>query len=98
MISNKLEDHLEDPYDIELVKKYNPMNIKTLHAAANYLGIKSLVHLCFIRIGTEIFINTNTNGSIKAIKQKFGVEGDYTIQVELDLKKKYPFMMINQNA
>jgi purine nucleoside phosphorylase len=60
------------------------------------LGIKSLANVCYVKIGTEIFINTNKVGSLNAIKEKYGIVGDYTIQVEVDLKKQYPFMNTNK--
>lgn len=70
---------MEDAFDRDLVKDYNPNSIKSLHSASNYLGIKSLNNVIYIKIGTEIFINTNKVGSLNAIKEKYNINGDYTI-------------------
>ena len=54
--------------------------------------MRNLKHLCYFYIGCKIFIDTNEPGALEKIKKEYGIESDYSINVEMDLKKQYPFL------
>ena len=46
----------------------------------------------YIRVGSEVFINTNESGAVTKMMQKFNIQSTYTIHTEQELKNKYPFL------
>ena len=82
IISNDIRKNCHGDYDANLASSYNLENIKILHQCASFFQIKSLVRLCYIRIGVEVFMNTNESGAVQKMMDKFGIAQAYTIHTE----------------
>jgi hypothetical protein len=92
VISGDLSKNASDPYDVYLVGSYQIVGIRPLHACAEFLQIESLSKLCLIRVGTEVYIDTNESGAVQKIMSKLKITQVYTVQTEVELKGKYPFL------
>lgn len=92
IISNVIKKNCRDDYDTALAMEYNLGNIKNLHSVASFFQIRSLARLCYIRIGIEVYMNTNESGAVGKMCDKFGITEPYTITTEQNLKSQYPFL------
>jgi hypothetical protein len=92
IISTDIRKNCHDEYDATLANSYNLENIKILHSCATFFQIRSLTRLCYIRIGCEVFMNTNESGAVQKMMDKFKIEHAYTIHTEQSLKNQYPFL------
>ena len=92
IISNDLRKNCKDDYDTKLISNYNLDTIKRLHSCASFFQIRSLTRLCYIRIGCEVYMNTNESGAVQKMMDKFSIMETYTIHTEQSLKNQYPFL------
>ena len=92
IISRDIRKNLSGDYDSDFANNYTMLTIKPIHACADYLQIFSLKELCQIRIGSDIYIDSDEPGSIHALMKEHGLTDVYTIQTEVGLKKNYPFL------
>ena len=92
IISNVIKKNCRDDYDTALIMQYDLNNIKLLHSVASFFQIRSLTRLCYIRIGIEVYMNTNESGAVTKMCEKFAITETYTITTEQALKNQYPFL------
>ena len=82
IISNVIKKNCRDDYDTALIMQYDLNNIKLLHSVASFFQIRSLTRLCYIRIGIEVYMNTNESGAVTKMCEKFAITETYTITTE----------------
>jgi len=86
--SNEIADAVEDSWDAEFIKSMSQDEVINLILACNYLDIKSLLELGLA------FIACNFKGkSVEQIASEYGIEQDFTPEVEEELKKEFPWAL-----
>jgi hypothetical protein len=83
IISHDLRKNLSDDWDSEFAASFTMLTIKPIHACAEYLQIFSLRELCLIRIGSEVFIDSEEPGSIFSLMKEHGLTDVYSVQTEI---------------
>ena len=82
IISQEIKRNCKDEYDAGLIDSYDLATIKQLHNCAGYFQIKSLLKLCYIKIGCEVYMDTNQSGAVQKMMEKFNINETYTIHTE----------------
>ena len=92
VISNQIEKNIEDEAGRTQVSAYDRITVAKLLSCADFLQIPSIITLCLFRVAIEIFIDTNQAGAVNNMMEKFNITATYTVQTEVDLKAKFPFL------
>lgn len=95
-ISAEMTKNVQDSEDANLVGAETGFegmkSVRSLLKCASYLQITSLMTLCYLKVASCIYIDTNESGAVDKVKQAFNIDGNYTIETETNLKTKYPFL------
>ncbi|CAI2380824.1 unnamed protein product [Moneuplotes crassus] len=88
LASNKLEDILDDPKDIEFLESLSLDEKTDFMNNCDYLNIPSLVELLAISIASCFRCK-----DFNQIKEEFGVDGEFNEEEEEKLKKDYQWLL-----
>ncbi|CAH8308318.1 unnamed protein product [Eruca vesicaria subsp. sativa] len=87
--SSSDDDYVLKKWDAEFITKMDLSTVYDLITAANYMDIKGLLDLTCQRVADEIAACKDH----KEIREKFGIESDFTAEEEADLLKENAWVL-----
>lgn len=93
VLTNNLNSELNSDFEKNLAKKYMTVgSIKKLLSCAKYLQIQALKLYALVLIGVQVKVDENSSKSVDEICARWNITEKYDMEVDKELKKKYPFL------